>query len=268
VCGSVQALLELLDRVESAISTQNRPKRSPPSGRKSKKARTLGSKVSNGLSTECELKKIAAAAGDANPPPAATKSVRSWTDGGAAVSSSSGHGLKVISPDFTKEAKNLAAKGSLRLCEMIDCTAIQKTLNFPAEDEKPQPANHGMEVRLLDNCSLDSSICHEKGRQQQQPPPLDAWRPQFLNPAESNPVFKSSGDKQRISPEEDAVQAQVAALEVDDLLSEHEWSLLENSNSAFAVANNKPVPKTRDEASIHFLVLEVQKITCMFSLIS
>ncbi|CAM6059613.1 unnamed protein product [Sphagnum tenellum] len=47
------ALLELLDRVESAISTQNRPKRSPPSGRKSKKARTLGSKVSNGLSTEC-----------------------------------------------------------------------------------------------------------------------------------------------------------------------------------------------------------------------
>ncbi|CAK9275821.1 unnamed protein product [Sphagnum jensenii] len=54
-----------------------------------------------------------------------------------------------------------------------------------------------------------------------------------------------------------AVQAQVAALEVDDLLSEHEWSLLENGNSAFAVANNKPVPKTRDEASIHFLVLEV-----------
>ncbi|CAK9275822.1 unnamed protein product [Sphagnum jensenii] len=251
------ALLELLDRVESAISTQNRPKRSPPSGRKSKKARTLGSKVSNGLSTECEPKKIAAAAGDANPPPAATKSVRSWTDGGAAVSSSSGHGLKVISPDFTKEAKNLAAKGSLRLCEMIDCTAIQKTLNFPAEDEKPKPANHGMEVRLLDNHSLDSSICHEKGRQQQQPPPLDARRPQFLNPAESNPVFKSSGDKQRISPEEDAVQAQVAALEVDDLLSEHEWSLLENGNSAFAVANNKPVPKTRDEASIHFLVLEV-----------
>ncbi|CAK9231222.1 unnamed protein product [Sphagnum troendelagicum] len=90
------ALLELLDRVESAISTQNRPKRSPPSGRKSKKARTLGSKVSNGLSTECELKIIAAAAGDANPPPAATKSVRSWTDGGAAVSSSSGHGLKIL----------------------------------------------------------------------------------------------------------------------------------------------------------------------------
>ncbi|CAM6033109.1 unnamed protein product [Sphagnum compactum] len=90
------ALLELLDRVESAISTQDRPKRSPPSGRKSKKARTLGSKVSNGLSTECELKKIAAAAGDANPPPAATKSVRSWTDGGAAVSSSSGHGLNIL----------------------------------------------------------------------------------------------------------------------------------------------------------------------------